>query len=139
VTRRAWPVHSTAVESVWHQALPFVERALAHDNGRMSAADHLARLVAADQQLWLGASDGRLEMLAITEITVWPRMKVARFALLAGEDFDGWWAETRPMFEAWARREGCRQFEVGGRMAWLRKLKGWSLDAVVMRTEVGDA
>jgi len=137
--RRAFPIHSTAAESVWHQALPLVERALEHDNGRVASADLLVKIRERDMQLWFGVDGDELRMVAITEICVWPQMRVARFVLLAGEDFEGWWAFAKPMFQAWAKAEGCKQFEVGGRMAWLRKLRGWTLDAVIMRTEVAHA
>jgi hypothetical protein len=136
---KAFQINASAAESVWHQALPFVERALVHDNGRMSADDLLAKIKDRDMQLWFGTRDGVLDMVAITEIRVWPQMKVARFVLLGGNDFDGWWAFAKPMFRAWAESKGCEQFEVGGRMAWLRKLKGWTLDAIVMRAEVSHA
>lgn len=134
--KRAFPIHSTAAEGVWDQALPFVERAMKFDNGRISTDDLLSRIKARDMQLWFGTEDDRLDMVAITEICIWPQMRVARFVLLAGEDFDGWWAFARPMFAEWAKREGCAQFEVKGRKGWLKKLRGWALDHVVMRTEV---
>lgn len=134
--RRVWSVHSTAAESVWYQALPLIERALEHDNGRVSAGDLLNDIKAKDKQLWLGAERGTLKIVAITELVMWPQFNVCRFVLLAGEDFDGWWSFARPIFESWAKAEGCRQFEVRGRLGWARKLKGWSLDHVVMRTEV---
>ncbi len=137
--KTAFAIHSTAAPSVWHQALPLIERAMAHDNGRVSTDDLLAKIEACDMQLWFGTDDGVLEMVAITEVCVWPQMKVARFVLLAGGDFDGWWSFTLPMFQAWAQREGCAQFEVKGRLGWLKKLKGWALDHVVMRTEVAHA
>jgi hypothetical protein len=133
---RAFAIHSTAAGSVWEQALPLIERAMKHDNGRVTSADLLKDIEATDKQLWFGTDDGRLEMVAITEICVWPAMKVARFVVLAGEDFDRWWAFAKPMFQAWASDNGCRQFEVKGRKGWLRRLKGWALDHVVMRTEV---
>lgn len=134
--KRAFAIHSTGALSVWHQALPLIERAMAHDNGRISTDDLLEKIQNRHMQLWFGVEDDALKMVAITEICVWPQMKVARFVLLAGEDFDGWWDAARPMFAAWAKREGCEQFEVKGRLGWLKKLRGWALDHVVMRAEV---
>ncbi len=134
--KRAFPIHSTGALSVWHQALPFVDRAMKFDNGRVSTDDLLDKIQSRDMQLWFGVEDDRLDMVAITEICIWPQMKVARFVVLAGEDFDSWWAFARPMFAEWAQREGCTQFEVKGRKGWLKKLRGWALDHVVMRTEV---
>ena len=137
--RRAFAIPSTAARSVWPRALPLIERAMAHDNGRVSVDDLLAKIEDADMQLWFGFDGDVLEMVAITEVDVWPQMKVARFVLLAGGDFDGWWSFTMPMFQEWAQREGCEQFEVKGRLGWLKKLRGWALDHVVMRTEVSHA
>jgi len=134
--KRVRAIHSTGAASVWPQALPFVERAMAHDNGRVSGDDLLDKIQARDMQLWLGEDDGDLQMVAITQVCDWPQMKVARFVVLAGEDFDGWWTFARPTFDRWAAREGCAQYEVRGRLAWLRKLKDWTFDCVVMRAEV---
>ena len=137
MTRQALPVRSIDVDTVWPQVLPFVERALAAGDGGHAPEDVRRLCRGHDAQLWLGVGVGGLEMVAVTEIRVLPRRRIARIWLLAGLDARGWIDERLAAIEDWARTERCDAIELVGRKGWLRRLPaGWAHTQVVMRKDL---
>jgi hypothetical protein len=132
-TRQVLPVRSADIDGVWSQVESYIARALAEGGHRHSAEDVRRRCRERDAHLWLGVGIDGLEMVAVTEIQLWPGFKVARIWLLAGENIEAWIADGLPTLEAWARAEGCREIEEDGRGGWARRLPGWSVARVIMR------
>jgi hypothetical protein len=136
--RAALPVRSGDVDTVWPRVLPFIRRALDRGDGGHDPEHVREACRSRAAQLWLGLGEAGLEMVAVTEIRVLPRKRIARIWLLAGSDARGWIGERLEVIEAWARAEGCAALELVGRKGWLRRLpaSGWSHKQVVMRKEL---
>ena len=87
-------------------------------------------------QLWIGIDDG-LKAVAVTQICVYPRRKVARVWIFAAEDAPSWIAGDLMHIEAWAKAEGCSEIEMSGRLGWRKRLPGWGVREVLMTKELG--
>lgn len=98
------------------QAVALVE-SVTRREGTHSVEDVIAACVEGRAQWWeYGGS------IAVTEVLVYPRMKVCRGWLAAG-DFNEI-LEIEKNVIAWAKSQGCARLEITGRKGWARRLLG---------------
>jgi len=74
----------------------------------------------------------------ITELVVFPRRRVVRYWLAAGELAPV--LELQPAIDDWARRQGATHAVLEGRRGWERLLPrwGWRARAIAMYKELGE-
>ena len=116
-------VPQDSVDLVWGKAQPLLERALGYADGEFTIEDVLKFILDRTMQLWvlLDAETDDVVMAATTEMTSCPRMKVCRVVLMGGVSMDVWQDQV-PVFEDWARQNGCQMFEIYGRKGLAKKL-----------------
>lgn len=116
-------VRQDMVQAIWNKAKPHLEKALEHSDGEFEIDDVLKFLLDRTMQLWVlyDISTHDVVMAGCTEIVVHPNKKICRVVLIGGLSMDLWQAQT-PVFEDWAREQGCVQMETLARKGLARKL-----------------
>jgi hypothetical protein len=115
-----------AITTEWVRCRGYIEAALEHVDTH-TIEDVEAGILAGLYVFWPASKSA-----AITEIQVFPRAKHMHI-FLAGGDLD----ELRsmvPMWQSWARFNGCGKVTLCGRRGWERALKrqGWEADLVAL-------
>lgn len=102
---------------------PLLEKALSHAHGEVAYEDVINDCAMGNKQLWV-VSDKlyRMKAAAITELSDYPRMRVARVLFLGGNGLPDWSDELREAIEKWARQWGAYRVDVLGRKGWERIL-----------------
>jgi hypothetical protein len=122
----------TIVAQEWKRCRPFIEAALEY------APTHTIEDVEQGIQLGIYIFWPASKSAAITEIHVYPQAKHMHI-FLAGGDLD----ELRsmvPIWQSWARFNGCSKVTLCGRRGWERALKdqGWKADLIVLTIPAGE-
>jgi hypothetical protein len=129
---KLYAVNPADLARVWESVSALVGRALDADT-QYSVADVRAGIEARTMQLWLGMEDRAIVAVAVTQILVFPRMKVADLFVIAGEGIEAG-VPLLAGIEQWARREGCAAIQGCGRDGWKALLpSGWSAFATLYR------
>ena len=116
-------IRQDMVKAIWEQAKPHLEKALEHSDGEFKIDDVLQFLLNRAMQLWVlyDISTHDVVMAGCTEIVVHSNKKICRVVLMGGLSMDLWQAQT-PVFEDWAREQGCVQMETLARKGLAKKL-----------------
>ena len=111
------------VEAIWEKTKPHLEKALEYGDGEFQIDDVLKFLLDRTMQLWVlyDISTHDVVMAGCTEIVIHPNKKICRVVLMGGLSMDLWQAQT-PVFEDWAREQGCTQMETLARKGLAKKL-----------------
>ncbi len=122
-------VQSKDIDSVWEEVrqiiTPHVIRLGTH-----GLADVLENLKCRDWQLWVSQTEKNIEAVCITQINVFPKMKVCRVLLVAGEHMDNW-LPFEDIIAEWAEMQGCKKLVGELRKGWSRKLTNWTFGNIV--------
>jgi len=92
---------------------PYIEAALEYSGGTHTVDDVAREIIAGKLQLWPGRQSA-----IVTEIEVYPRMKVIHFFLAGGDLAE--LQEMTPKIEAWGKAHGCSRASLAGRRGWER-------------------
>ena len=78
-------------------------------------------------QLWIIHDFGKLTAVCVTEIRVWPKVKVLTAIIVAGHDMPKWVAALDDVLTRYGREQGCKVLDAHGRKGWTKTLKtlGW--------------
>ncbi len=103
---------------------PRIEQELKdHGYGEATASDYYQMLSEGQAQLWLLASEsGKIDLLAITRIAVYPSIKRLSIELICGKNLE----EAIPHLkeaEDWAAGHGCTETEARARPGITKKLQ----------------
>lgn len=129
------PVDSGEVESTWPHIEEFVERGLAGAQGNYWPIDIKNSCINRDMQLWVSINDTVFEACLITQIIVYPRIKVAGLIVIGGSGMKNW-LKYEATIAAWAKSQGCEELEGYARKGWLRVLTGWKPCWTLIRKEL---
>lgn len=125
-----------SVENVlplWPQWEPLVTRAL-RGIPTHEPADVRRAVLGEMAHLWAQWTE-RLEAFVVTEFVNYPRGRWLRLWLAAsapGTDFNS--GAFEDALSQWRDVNGCRGFEIIGRMGWLRRFPTAKFEGVIMRT-----
>lgn len=87
-------------------------------------------------QLWTVWREKELAAIAVTQIKIYPRMKVCAVNFVAGEGRDDW-LHFNEVIAEWAKARGCSHFEGYMRKGWERVLgDDWERCWLTMRKEL---
>lgn len=118
----------TDIDSVWQEALPWVEMACAASSGRYIADDFRDLLKKRAMQLWVWRDETEISACCITSIANYPRKKYAQILIGTGRNRNDW-QNCVSVLEAWAESNGCDGIESIMREGWWRAfyklLTGW--------------
>ena len=115
-------VPSALVGQMWRYAEPYVKRALDHTFGEISVEHLRQSCMDRDTGLWLITKNDLVKGAAVTQITVYPNMKVCRIITLAGSEFEQWRAFALNVLGMYAIHEGCEGVEAYVRKGFVPKL-----------------
>lgn len=116
--------------SPWDRAAPLIQQAVDRQDTH-GLEDVKAEVDAGRAQLWCGT-----ESALITEIAVYPRRKICRVWMAAG-NMTELVHEMLPNVEAWAVEKGCSGMEVIGRHGWVRVLNDYHQPHTILAKEIG--
>ena len=112
----------------WDRAAPLLQRAVDRQDTH-ALADVKVEVEAGRAQLWCG-----MDSALVTEVAIYPRRKVCRIWLAAG-DMTELVHAMLPDVEAWAAEKGCDGMEVIGRHGWARVLPEYRQPHTILTKE----
>jgi len=120
---------SWEIPTVWDKVKGHIEKALKYRGSNYSLDDIYAGLRKSEMQLW--ASQGKdLEAALVTTIQVKDDMKFCLFLALGGTNLKKW-DSWQSYIENWARKEGCEEMRIYGRIGWA-KIVNYKIDYTKM-------
>lgn len=133
-------VPHVAVDIVWPDVAPMLERAVATAGGRYSIESVYEEIASGQLALWLVLDDARPIAALTTRVLDFPCKRVLSVDWIAGSRMAEWLPLTNAVFRDYAKSYGCSQLEGRGRKGWLRELTkhGWELDYMAYRMELND-
>ena len=118
-----FPLYPQQVMDMWPLLMPFVDLALQHTHGEMSALDVCERGMNGAMQIWIVADAERVCGTVVTEVVEFPQLTTLRIVTLAGDNFKEWRVELDQIMEQFARVVGAKRIEAVGRPGWVRALR----------------
>ncbi len=129
----------TEINSVWGEVKPMLQKGISHGDGEIDIGDIYKFLADRSMQLWVlyNYSEESIVMAGVTEVCIYPKMKICRAVVLGGNKLDDWLSFISDI-ESWAKEQGCSRMEAHGRRGLARKMEdiGYSNKYVVMRKEI---
>lgn len=111
-----YPVEPGLLPRVWKQVGPSVER-FCKQHGGYEPPDIVEALLAREMMLWHVTGDG-VNATILTEVLVYPRMKVGFVLWTEGEDMHKWQDIADSAIIGWGKALGCSEFHWVGRPGW---------------------
>jgi hypothetical protein len=119
---RMYGVLDYAIDTVWKEVLPLVERAVGYSYGKFKSEDVYQALKEKEMQLWLMMDNSGLKACVITQVHIYPQTKVMMFVFAAGEDCKGW-VHFIEDYKKFAKEQDCDSIEIYGRRGWGKAMK----------------
>lgn len=119
-------IPSKSLPDIIDLVYPRIEAATQYSVGKYTGSDVIKKIVDCSMQLWVAFDeDGeKVDGLAITEISVYPKRRILKFLCATGENMDGW-AHHIKTIEEWSRVEmHCDGSQAECRPGWEKILKG---------------
>ena len=117
-------VPSDEVLAQAHDLKPFIERAAEGSSGKFLPVDIFRHLIRGDWQLWTARDEGGLRSMLITQIVVFPQMRVCEMLAAVGDSRDDTMVPFLGDIEEWAKQvQGCRLMQPLARPGWERVFK----------------
>lgn len=119
----------------WPEVRPWVESALDRD-GLLGFEDIKEGVATRDMQLWLVKSGPDVCGVCITELVVYPRMRVLTVVVVGGAGMPGWLDPLNAQMERFAKAHDCgRLMAPIARRGWrpFARVRGWSERATYWR------
>lgn len=116
----------------WPEIKPFIEQALEHSRGEMSADDCMTRTGLGLGLMWMvyNVQTRTLVGAAYTENIDYGKKQSLRIVALGGKEFDNWSRKLDRMLCEYATAERLNFVELVGRHGWARKLKTMGYEPV---------
>lgn len=126
------PIPATALGEYWSSIGGHVAELATISNGRLLVEDIIRAIARLEMQLWAARDDAGLSVM-LTEILVHPRQKDAHIISATGHNAERW-TPLWPMFERWAKAEGCDLVTATCRKGWKKLLEpiGFSEASIVL-------
>lgn len=135
---RLYGVLSHAVDDIWQEALPLIEKALHYSDGKYTTDHILKFLKSRDMQLWVVFNNAGMKGIIVTQIVNYPTEKRLCIVLLAGISFKSWMHSCWYLIKEWAKNEGCVSCEIFGRPGWEKVIKKLGFEKIhtVLKTSL---
>lgn len=122
------PIPYYAVDSIWNDVLPFIDRYFAKSQEhRWNAEDLRIAVLDRNMQLWVILAEEGIETVVLTEILNFPRARECNVFMVSGKmtDRDDWRDVVQDVVE-WAAAQGCHYISSMARRG-SAKAMGWDL------------
>ena len=85
-------------------------------------------------QLWTSYDETQLHSVCVTRIVVHPKKyKFLEVVLMAGKMIS---VPELKIIERWAKSKDCKMVRLEGRKGWMKILKDYKIDAVILQKEL---
>ena len=121
-----------AIDKVWDKVKDFI--ALTSDE-TLNENDIYQYLIDGEYRLFiiLELESKQIITAYATCIAFYPRHKACRIISLGGSKLSEWYNETITYVENYAKEEKCDYMEVFGRRGWVKIMKGYKEEGVILR------
>lgn len=127
-------VDPARIHEFWPYVRPLLEKACRRT--RLNAFTDLEADILAGRSLaWIAWNGRGIEAAAATILANSDLGRVCVITLCAGRDMSRW-LKLIDRIETYARDEGCARIRIFGRKGWLRVLKGFEANHVIMDKEL---
>ncbi len=120
----AWSFTPDQIPAAWDELEPLVLEALRYAKGELDIEDVRKFLLQGAFAAFAIAKDGRVQLVAVTELCHWPQYTALRIVALAGEGLLEA-SKFLPAFEAWAMARGAVEIEAWCRPEVSRAIRGF--------------
>jgi len=129
-----------AIQLVWSDVEPMLQKAIDASGGRYTTIGILASLLRRDMGLWV-VMDGETPIAAMTtRIVAYPQCRSLAVDWMGGSRMREWLPLVQQTFSRYARDHGCTELQGYGRRAWERWLRtyGWKPDYIAYKMDLSD-
>lgn len=121
--------------NIWPLVKPMIEKACQRNNGRYDADNVKEWLDKGAWQLWIAKDGEKIKALCLTEIAIYPKMKVLRVNMVTGYDRQEW-QHAKNLIEYWGKEMGCQKIESIARKGWGRIFKDYQQTHIFIEKEL---
>lgn len=127
-------VQPEAVDSVWMQLRPMIQKALRTGQGDQTTEGYLLAGIKSGNLLLWAVHDGKIYAVMILDILQHPAKKVLFVVLIAGEQREKWADKLENSLVEFSRIIGAESIEASCRAGLAKYLgkRGWKQKAVIM-------
>jgi hypothetical protein len=133
-------VPAEAIELVWQDVEPMLQKAIDASGGRYSTISILAALLRKELGLWV-VLDYETPVAAITtRVAEYPNGRALALDWIGGARMREWLPLAHDVFSRYAKDHGCTELQGYGRRAWERWLRtyGWKPDYIAYKMDLSD-
>ena len=127
------------IDLFWEQVIPLFLQSSKYWEEYTSIDGILASILDGERDLWIAMDDGGVFIAMLTEIVLYPKKKVLRFALIGGSNLKKA-LQFLDFIELMCVRKGIKSSEVWGRQGWLRVLKrnGYKYQSILLSKDLSE-
>jgi len=123
-----------AIDDIWDSVKDLVAKT---NDAVLNELDVLELLRNGTYTLWVAIDpvSNKVIVAATVEFVYYPRDKVCRVVTVGGERLNDWIHHLTTL-EEWAKKQGCTYMDMYGRRGWIKILKDYTEDCVLLRKEL---
>lgn len=118
-----------AVDTVWKEAAPIIEKALDRADDKYSLEDIRKFILEKKMSLWVCFENHIMTACVLTQIVCYPQSKRLLIFSMSGVGIENW-LKFEHLMKEYAIRENCSYVEVYGRPGWEKMLKNYGYDKI---------
>tara|TARA_R110001599_G_scaffold92247_1_gene241801 strand:- start:115 stop:585 length:471 start_codon:yes stop_codon:yes gene_type:complete len=123
---------------IWKQIEPLLLKPLEIDGFAYMPKDIFDSLLKKKMQLWISwnVKTNNVEAAIVTEIIDYPRLRSCRYFLAGGTNMKSWFNPIKEQIEQWAIKNKCQRIELVGRKGWVKWLKDYKQQHIILMKEL---
>jgi hypothetical protein len=123
---------------IWKQIEPLLLKPLEIDGFAYMPKDIFDSLLKKKMQLWISwnVKTNNVEAAIVTEIIDYPRLRSCRYFLAGGTNMKSWFNPIKEQIEQWAIKNKCQRIELVGRKGWVKWLKDYKQQHIILMKEI---
>jgi len=124
-----------SIDSVWFGVKYLIAKT---SDEIMDENDIYQYLISGEYRLFIVVEKDSKEFITAytTCISFYPHHKVCRIITLGGSKLSEWYKDSIAFVEDYAKREECDYMEVFGRRGWVKIMKGYKEECVILRKQL---
>ena len=132
-------VNESTLEIFWPWTAQHLLKGAKYWNDYMTLDNIKESIMKGHMQLWIGSDEGGPLISLVTEINVYPTIRVLRLLFIGGSNFS-YTKGFLEFIELWASRQGITRVELLGRIGWARILyhEGYEYHSTLISKDISD-